>query len=521
MVTAIAAFCINLLKRVNTRLSKFIQCLPSDCVHQAHRHKRAGCFRFYGPGLKHSIPCFLQAPAQLLFRGRPGFRRCHRFPGHRYGVFPVRYRQPQRFPRHRFEEKIRRDRPALQAFGFFQLVCRCQPVYRVSGSCLCAGSQPEDRRFSGLHIRSGINQVRFLMRSAQCQSVTVLQVFFQSGLRQFSVRRRNFTDPDALVIHAIRENNPRVLTAQRVSVHEAAPVENLEKAFFFLLIRFFKAALFQAVQAFPVTSGNHGHILRPLQPPFQFDGCNPCLLQFRQFIPQAYVPGAEPRAAAAAVIIFHPAGLGAPAPVSAPFPHHAGEKAQAAHRHALCAMGENLNFDTRIRAFADFRQGAFPCQHDAAHPLLFAPDHPGPVVDSHLGACVHSQFGKKLPGNAQHAQVLHQHRVRFQIPQQSQHLCHRFQFAVLDQGIDRHMHTHMPQVGITDRFLQLPAVKITRTGARAESGIPQVYRVCTCRVRPFQSRAVSRRSQVFHVATLPELIHNDGFIIHNYIWLFL
>ena len=336
------------------------------------------------------------------------------------------------------------------------------------------------------------------MLSAQRQPVTVLKVFLQLYMCQFSVCRRNPSHPDSLVVHTFRENDAGILAAQCVPVHKAAPVKDLEQAFFFLPVRLFEASPFQAVQALPVAARNHCHILRPLQPALQFDGGNARFLQFGQFIPQAYVPGAEPRAAAAAVIIFHPTGLGAPAPVSAPFSHHAGEKAKAAHRHALRAVGKDLCFNPCVRAFPDFRKRALPCQYHPADPLLFAPEHPGPVMDCHLGTCVHSQFRKAVPGNAQHSQVLDQHRVRMQVPQQAKHFRHRFQFSVFDQRVHGHVNTHMPQMGITNGVLQLLPVKIARAGARAESGIPKVYRVRTRRVRPFQSRAVSRRSQVLH-----------------------
>ena len=80
----------------------------------------------------------------------------------------------------------------------------------------------------------------------------------------------------------------------------------------------------------------------------------------------------------------------------------------------------------------------------------------------------------------------------------AQHLRHVLQFPVLYQRVHRHMDPHMPQVGETDRFLQLPAVKVPGARARAESGIPEVYRVRAGRIRPLQCLPVSRRSQTFH-----------------------
>ena len=336
------------------------------------------------------------------------------------------------------------------------------------------------------------------MCAPQRQAVSVPQILFQLNFRQFSVRRGHPAHPDALVIHCIGIDHARVFAAQGITLHEAAPVKNLEQIFLFRFIRFFKPALFQAVQPFPVAGCHGGHVFRPFQPSLNLAGCNTRFLQFRQFVPQAHVPGAQPRAPAAAVIIFHPAGLGASAPVPAPFSHHAGKQAKSAHCHTLRAMDKHFNLNARIRALPDFLQGAFPCQHSPADSLPAAPDYPCPVVYGHLGACVHRQSREKPPGNPQHAQVLDQHRVCLQVIQQPQHLCHPAQFSVLHQRVHRHMNPHMAQMGKTDSVLQLLPVKVSRTGARTESGIPKVYRVRTCRIRPFQGRAVSRRSQVLH-----------------------
>ena len=101
-------------------------------------------------------------------------------------------------------------------------------------------------------------------------------------------------------------------------------------------------------------------------------------------------------------------------------------------------------------------------------------------------------------GGVVRAEVLDQHRVRLQVPQEAQHLRHGFQFPVLHQRVHRHVNPHMPQVGAADGFLQLPAVKVAGTRARTESGIPQVYRVRAGGVRPLQCLPVSRRSQTLH-----------------------
>ena len=317
------------------------------------------------------------------------------------------------------------------------------------------------------------------------------------------------------MIHRVREYHPRVLAAQGISLHEAAPVKDLEQPLFFCFVGLLKASPFQAVHAFPVAGRHSGHIFRPLQSAFNLAGRHPGLRKLRQFIPQAYVPGTQPCAPASAVVILHPAGLGTPAAVSAPFSNHAGEQAQSAHCHTLRAMNKYFSLNTGIRTLANLFQGALPCQHRPADSVFSAPYHSCPVVNGHLGTRVHRQVREKVPGNSQHTQVLHQHSVRMKIIQQPQYLCHLCQFPVLHQRVHGHMNPHMAQMGIADGIFQLLPVKIPCTGARTESGIPKVYRVRTCRVCPFQSRAVPCRSQILHVATLLELIHNSQFIIHN------
>ena len=392
---------------------------PADGVHQGNRHKRAVCFRFSLIGDKDRIPGLFQASFQFLFRCRPGLRRGHRLPGHGDGVFPVRRCQGQRLTRHSPQPQADRHRPSLHRFRRRQLRRGCQAVYHVPGFHLRIRAHPQDGRFPGPCLRARVDQVRFRMVPADRQPVIIPQVLFQFHPRQFSVRGSNLSDPDPLMVHPAGKNHAGILAAQRVSLHKAAPVENLEQPFLLCFIRFPEAARLQAVQPLPVAVRDHGHIFRPLQPAFQLDRGNPRRPQFRQFIPQAHIPGTEPRAPAAAVIILHAAGLGAPAAVSAPFTDHAGKQAQPAYRHTLRAVGKHLGLHACIRAFPDFGQAAFPGQHCPADALFSAPEDPRPVMDGHLGAGVHRQAGKEVPDDPQDTQVLHQHRVRLQVPQQA------------------------------------------------------------------------------------------------------
>ena len=427
-----------------------------------------------------------------------GFRRVHRFPGHRHAAFPVRRGQLKRLTRHRPQIQIDRNYPPLQVFCRRHLRRVRQPPYGISGFHLRLRPQPQERCFPCRHIRTGVDQIDLVFALAQGQPVAVLQCLFQFHPGHLSVRGYDFPDPDSLVIHRLRTDDARVFAAQGIAFHKPAPVENLQQAFLLFFVRLFKCAALQAVQPLPVTPRHHSHILRPLQPAFQLHRGDTCGLQLRQLIPQAHVPGAQPGAPLSAIAVYHPARLGAPAPIAAPFTQHAGEQAQAAHCHALGAVAEHFDLSAGFRALPDFIQAAFPGQYYAADSLSLAPAYAGPVMDRHLRAGVHCQLRKLLPDDFQHAQVLHQHRVCVKIPQQAQHLRHFFDLRVLHQRVYRDMNPHMAQMGIANSLLQLPAVKVSGACPCAEGGIPQVYRVRAGRVSLHQCLPVSRRGQILH-----------------------
>ena len=344
---------------------------------------------------------------------------------------------------------------------------------------------------------TGVDHLMVAAFIADLEAVAIVQVARQTCAGHAASHGFDDTDGQSAMVDAVRINDARVLAAQSIAVHQAAAGENLLEAVHFRLVRLAESSVIHRIDALTVAGCDGRHIFRALQTAFQLDGARTRLHQLRQMIAHAHIARAEPGSRLAAIGIGQTAGLGAAASITAAAADHGGKQALSADRDALGAMAEDLDLNAHIGSLADLAQRTFPGQHRAGQAMTLDEAHAGSIMQRHLGRGMDGQVREAGAGQVHHAQVLHEDGVHLHLVEQPQHIHDARQLTVLDEGIDRHMHADMVQVGKVHGFAQLLLIEIAGASPGGESSIAQIDRISARRCGPVEGFPVTCRGQVF------------------------
>ena len=279
--------------------------------------------------------------------------------------------------------------------------------------------QPQGRQAAGRRFRAAVNDILFL-GAAQLQAVAIMQRFAQLHLRQPHIALAGYAlhraDVHARAGYALGVHHLRVACAKGIAGKERTR-KHLRQRLALRRTGRGKASGVQRVQRAAIGAGNDRHILGPFEPPFDFERAHPGLSQRLHLIAQAQIARGQPRARFTLPGIGQSAGLGAAPAVAAAPADQPRVPALTADAHALRAMDEHLGFHPGIRHGADRVQRALARQHHAAHAKRTRQARARRVMQGHLRAGMHAQVRELARNQAEHAHILHQHRVGAQIRQ--------------------------------------------------------------------------------------------------------
>ena len=486
--------------------------IATQGVQRGHGHK--GIVREHGAlaHFKGRVAHFGQGFTRVLVGHGALLSSGDHIAGHRHGGRAVRGGQGQGLAHQGHEGQVAGDFRNFHAAGGFQLSAAGQAVDAVPRADLHVRAQPQHGDLPSQGVAAGINHLVVAAVAADLQAVAVVQFAGEAHAGHAARHGLDGADGHAAVVDALGVDHACVLHAHGVAAHQSAPGENLLQAVHFIFIRLAEGAGSQQINALAVAGGDGRHVLRALEAALQLDGAGAGLDKVGQVVAHAHVAGAEPGGGFALISIGQTAGLGAAATVAGASADHGGEQALAADRHALGAMAKDLHLDTHVGRLADFAQGALAGQHDATQPVLLAEFRAGRVVQRHLGGRMHRQIREAGAAEVHHAQILHEDGVHLDLVEQPQHILYAGEFPILDEGIDRHMHADVVQMGEMHGLAELGFIKIASAGAGREGRVAQIDRVSASCSGPVEGFPVARGSQVFQGGHRPMfyLIHFDS-----------
>ena len=302
--------------------------------------------------------------------------------------------------------------------------------------------QPQGSQAAGRRFGAAVDDI-LLPRAAQLQAVAVVQRFCQQHLRQPYLALAGYAlhraDVHARAGYALGVHHLRVARAKGIAGKERTR-KYLRQRLALRRIGGSKAPGAQRVQRATIGAGDDCHILGPLEPPLDFKRAHPSLGQRLHLIAQAQIARGQPRARFPLPGIGQSARLGAAPAVAAAPADQPRVPALTADAYALRAMDKHLGFHPGIRHGADGVQRTLARQHHAAHAKRTRQARARRVMQCHLRAGMQAQVRKLARNQAEHAQILHQHRVGAQIRQHAQGIAHAVQFALLHQRVDRYIH---------------------------------------------------------------------------------
>ena len=109
--------------------------------------------------------------------------------------------------------------------------------------------------------------------------------------------------------------------------------------------------------------------------------------------------------------------------------------------------------------FADLRKREFAGEDNPGEPLLRCPEHAIGVMDGHLGGGMEGEVRDDLPCERSDTGVLHEHGINTGCIKPDQVFRDPFEFAVVDEGIDRDIDPDPVGMGKPDPFLLSPHQK--------------------------------------------------------------
>ena len=172
------------------------------------------------------------------------------------------------------------------------------------------------------------------------------------------------------------------------------------------------------------------------------------------------------------------AGLGAAPPVAAALADEGAHGALAGVAHAQRPVDEGLHLGVAAPAdFTDFLAGQLPGQHHPADAERGRHPCAAQRVEAHLGAGVKGHIGGNFTGQVPHAPVLYQHGVHAHGAGLSQGLRRLGQLPVGDQGVQREIHLHAPQVAVGHGIGKFLIGKVPGALAGVEGAEAHIHRV--------------------------------------------
>ena len=138
-------------------------------------------------------------------------------------------------------------------------------------------------------------------------------------------------------------------------------------------------------------------------------------------------------------------------------------------------MGEDLNLNGGIGAdVGDLVPGQLPGEDHAGHALVRAELHAVQVVDAHLGGGVDRHIRGHLAEHPEHPQVLDQHGVHPEAAALLGHLGRGGELPVGEQGIQRQIDLHAPEMAVRNRRRKFLRGEILRVAAGVKVSVSKI-----------------------------------------------
>ena len=235
------------------------------------------------------------------------------------------------------------------------------------------------------------------------------------------------------------------------------------------------------VQRLAVDRGDGGHILGPLHASLQLDGGDTHFLQLLQVMDQTVVFQAQGVFLLPVVVaVALAAGLGAASPVAGAAADGGGHIALAAVAHAQGAVDKYFNFNGGVGAdIADLLPVQLPAEHHTFDTHGGAHLHTGKGVDGHLRGAVDGNVGGDLTAQLHDAKVLNNECVHIAGSSVADHLRQGIDLLVGNQGIQRQVDIHTPDMAVLYCLLQGLGGKILCALTGIKGAAAQIYGVCS------------------------------------------
>ena len=169
----------------------------------------------------------VQLAACIHFGGGTALGRIDDGAGYRHAHFAVGEGQRHGLPLRKTGRHAHRDGPGRMCASPLQLEGIRQAGDLHAGLCFRIGPQTQGSRASCGNIRAGVAQVVGFARAAKLQTVTVVKCAVHMQRGQTALNGLHLAQRQALVAHAVRGDQVRILCAQNMAAREAAAVENL------------------------------------------------------------------------------------------------------------------------------------------------------------------------------------------------------------------------------------------------------------------------------------------------------
>ncbi|MPM75197.1 hypothetical protein SDC9_122188 [bioreactor metagenome] len=210
----------------------------------------------------------------------------------------------------------------------------------------------------------------------------------------------------------------------------------------------FRRRIDRAVEQHPVGFHRLPDVIGGAQPPLDFERRHPDPTQFRQQRNTVKVARRQEESPFAADFVIPAARLFAFAPVPAPAALRRRQQTPPRKRTAERTVEEHLQFQIgMLRDSPQLFQRQLPFENHTADAEPRRRCHARRIVNSHLGRSVQRQRRKVLPRHRQHAEILHDQRVRAEFDQFGQILRRLRQLVLPEECIERQLELPPPVAG--------------------------------------------------------------------------
>ena len=203
-----------------------------------------------------------------------------------------------------------------------------------------------------------------------------------------------------------------------------------------------------------------GHVFRPLHAPFDLEGQDPGLIEFRNGFDRREVPKGQGVVGAASALRgkTQAAGLGTEPAVAAAAAHGGAEVTLTGDAHAERAVDEHLEFEAGVRGRlpngTDLFERQFPGQDRAGEPEVCQGAEPFRCHDRHLGGGVELHVRRGGADEGGNAQVLDDECIDTERTCGLDEVDRQGQFLIGDQRVQGQVHFDAPYMAVFDCFRQ-------------------------------------------------------------------